>query len=279
MTETSSLNRSWLIRMVVIAIVFIGFGAWGAWDAFKAYPDRGIRHAEFLEKEYLDAADKRGKIMSASVANPALVHAQIQGQGGATDEVEAAKFRWLNALRIVGRLDESYTTIPDPAKRLSDLKATWATTKPPKPLSELDIPTQYLIMVGCTIIGLLVLATIIKASGTRYAFDSATTTLTLPGNHAVTPADVADIDKRKWHKFIVFVKTKPSHATIPDREVRIDLLRHAKVEGWVLALEAAAFPELAAAPSTDAQPAEVAPNDVGTADAQGGPNESPRTSA
>ncbi len=254
MTETSSLNRSWLIRMIVIAIVFIGFGAWGAWDAFKAYPARGVRHAEFLEKEYLDAADKRGRIMSASVPNPAMVHAQIQGQGGATDEVENARYRWLNALRVVNRLDESYTTIADPSARLTELREKWATTKPPKPLSELDIPTQYLIMVGCSVIGLLVVGVIIKASGTKYGFDPSTSTLTLPGNHTVTPADLADVDKRKWHKFIVFLKLKPSHPTRANEEIKIDLLRHAKVEGWVLAMEAAAFPELAAASrSTDAQ--------------------------
>jgi hypothetical protein len=256
MTETSSLNRSWLVRMVFIAIVFVAFGGWGAWDAFKAYPARGLKHAEFLEKEYLDAADKRGRIMTTSVTSPALVHAQIKGQGGATDEVEGAKYRWLNALRIVGKLDESHTTISDPPKRLEELRAKWTTTASPKPLSELDIPTQYLIMVGCTIIGLLIVGIIVKASGTRYTLDPASSTLTLPGNHAVTPADLADVDKRKWHKYIVFLKLKPSHATLPDKEVRIDLLRHAKVEAWVLAMEAAAFPELAAkTPSTDA-PAE-----------------------
>lgn len=253
MTETSTLNRSWLIRMVFIAVVFAAFGAWGAWDAFKAYPARGLKYAEFLEKEYLDAADKRGRIMTVSVPSPLMVYSQIQGQGGASDEVESAKFRWLNALRIVGKLDESHTTISDPPKRLEELRAKWTTTSAPKPLSELDIPTQYLIMVGCTLIAIVIVGVIFKASGTRYTFDTAANTLVLPGNHTVTPADLADVDKRKWHKFIVFLKLKPSHTTLPDKEVRVDLLRHAKVEGWILAMEAAAFPELAAkTPSTDA---------------------------
>lgn len=252
MTETSSLNRSWLFRMGFITIVFLAFGIWGAWDATTAYPARGLRHAEFLEKEYLAAADERGRILGASVPSPVVVFAEIKGRGAA-DPVEAARFQWLNALRVIGKLDAEHTTIDNPSQRLEDLKASWGTRNPPKPLSELDIPTQYLIMTACSVIGVLIVCVILKASRSRYTFDPATNTLTLPGNHSVTPADLADIDKRKWHKFIVFLKLKPSHPTLGGKEVRIDLLRHAKVEGWVLAMEAAAFPELAKpAPTTDA---------------------------
>lgn len=260
MTETSSLNRSWLFRMGFITIIFLGFGAWGAWDATTAYPARGLKYAEYLEKQYLEKADERGRLMSASVTSPMIVYAQIKGQGGVSDEVEGAKFAWLNALQLVRKLDEDHTTFTDPVKRLEELKVKWATNEAPKPLSALDIPTQYLIMVACTLIGLLMIAMILKASSTRYAFDPSTHTLTLPGNHAITPADLEDVDKRKWHKFIVFLKIKPSHSTLGGKEVRIDLLRHAKVEGWVLAMEAAAFPELAKpAPTTDEPGASIEP--------------------
>lgn len=253
MTETSTLNRAWLIRMILIIGLFLGFGAWGYWDATIAYPRRGERYAEFAEKEYLAAAEKAGTIMSASVDNPAVVHAELKG-AGPRNEVEATRLQWLNALRVVGKLEPEHTRIADPASRLEALRTEWGTKNAPKPLHDLDIPTQYVIMVGCTAVGLLMIATVVKASRARYRFDPATATLTLPGNHAIAPSDLAEVDKRKWHKYLVFLKVKPGHPSLGGKDVRIDLLRHARVEPWVLALEAAAFPETAKppAPTTDA---------------------------
>lgn len=263
MTETSSLNRSWLIRMGIIIVVFLGFGVWGWYDATIAYPERGIKAAEFMEKEYLAKADEQGRLMSASVPEPVRTHAVLRT--GATNELDAILFRWLDALSIVGRLSEEHTTFADPAKRLAELQTSWGSKKSPKPLSALDIPTQYLIMVTCTVIGLIVLGVVIKVSRLKYTFDPATNTLTLPGGHTLTPDDLAEIDKRKWHKFIVFLNFKPEHATLGSKSVKVDLLRHAKVEQWILAMEAIAFPDSAKpAPSTDAPLSEAAQADAGT---------------
>lgn len=251
MTETSTLNRSWLIRMGVIIVVFLGFGVWGWYDATIAYPARGVRAAEFMEKEYLAKADEMGRIMGASVPEPDRAWAVLKT--GQSNELEAFRFQWLNALSTVNRLSEEYTVFADPAARLDELRSSWGTKKSPKPLTPLDIPTQYLIMVACSTIGLLILGLVIKVSRVKFTFDPSTHTLTLPGNHAVTPADLAEIDKRKWHKFIVFLNFKPSHPTLAGKSIKIDLLRHAKVEQWVLAMEAIAFPEAAKpSPSTDA---------------------------
>lgn len=260
MTETSTLNNSWLIRMGIITLVFLGFGVWGWYDAMIAYPQRGQKVAEFMEKEYLAKADEQGRLVNTSVPEPASTWATLRG-GGASSELDQLKFMWLDALSIVNRLSPEYTTIADPAARLASLQAEWKSRTSPKRLTRLDIPTQYLIMVSCTTIGLLILGVILKVSKKKYTFDPATTTLTLPGNHIVTPADLAEIDKRKWHKYIVFLNIKPDHPGLGGKSIKIDLLRHAKVEQWVLAMEAVAFPEnVQPAPSTDApEPAPAEP--------------------
>lgn len=266
MTETSTLNRSWLIRMGIIIIVFLGFGAWGWYDAMIAYPARGVKAAEFKEKEYLAKADELGRIMAASVPEPERAWAVLKT--GQSSELEAIRFQWLNALSTVNRLSEEHTVFTDPAARLDELRESWGTKKSPKPLTPLDIPTQYLIMVACSAIGLLILGLVIKVSRVKFTFDPSTNTLTLPGNHAVTPDDLAEVDKRKWHKYIVFLNIKPSHPTLAGKSIKIDLLRHAKVESWILAMEAIAFPEAAKpAPATDApspQPEQEPQRDSGS---------------
>ncbi len=251
MTETSTLNRSWVIRMGIITIVFLGFGAWGWYDAMIAYPQRGLKVAEFMEKEYLAKADEQGRLVNTSVPEPASTWAMLRG-GGATNELDQLRFMWLDALSIVNRLSPEYTTIGDPAARLATLQTQWGSRTSPKRLTRLDIPTQYLIMVSCTTVGLLILLVIFKVSRSKYTFDPSTATLTMPGNNTVRPADLAEIDRRKWHKYIVFLNIKPDHAGLGGKSIKIDLLRHAKVEQWVLAMEAVAFPEnVKPAPSTD----------------------------
>ena len=55
-------------------------------------------------------------------------------------------------------------------------------------------------------------------------------------------ADVFRVDKRKWDKFIVFLRIKGSHPQLGGQEVRIDTYQHSLVEDWVLAMEEKAFP-------------------------------------
>ncbi len=68
-------------------------------------------------------------------------------------------------------------------------------------------------------------------------------TLGLPGGHSLTPADLTDVDKRKWDKFFVSLVVKPGHATLGGKEVALDLLRYEPLEDWVLEMEKAAFPD------------------------------------
>jgi hypothetical protein len=253
MTETTTLNRSWLIRMVIITAVVLGFSVWGYYDAAIVYPKRGERYAEFALKEYLTATEKAGTLQFASVSDPKMTLATLQGSGRGS-EVDVPKYQWLNALSVIGKLDATHTTFDDPSKRLETLRAEWGTSKSPKPLSNLDIPTQWLIMGVCGVIGIMLVISLVRAASLKYQFDPSSSTLTLPGNHAVTPSDLEEVDKRKWHKYLVYLKIKPGHATLGGKEIKLDLLRYARLESWVLAMEAIAFPETAkpVAPSTEA---------------------------
>ena len=56
------------------------------------------------------------------------------------------------------------------------------------------------------------------------------------------PFEPAQADKRKWDKFIVFLKVREGHDTLGGQEVRVDTYRHAHVEGWILEMERTAFP-------------------------------------
>ncbi|MBK7403406.1 MAG: hypothetical protein IPJ41_01915 [Phycisphaerales bacterium] len=68
--DRTSLARPWVIRMVVIIVVLVGFGGWGLYDATMKYPDRGRRHAEALELEYLKAAQRSGRLFEAPIFDP-----------------------------------------------------------------------------------------------------------------------------------------------------------------------------------------------------------------
>ena len=70
--------------------------------------------------------------------------------------------------------------------------------------------------------------------------------LIIRGGEVVTPSDLEDVDKRRWDKFIVFLKIKGTHPTLAGQEVKVDLYHYTPpVEDWVLAMEKSAFPERA----------------------------------
>lgn len=277
-TLQTKVSKKWLVRTIGFAIFVFIFGCWGLFDAVIAYPKRGINVAEKLELEYLRAADQNRSLDAASIADPAGELAKLRDkitQQQMTSPVEAARLQWLSALDTIGRAKPEHTTIADPRGRKSQLEEVWAKKTPSEPLAAWDLPLQW----GITFAGygatawLLLLIVMVK--GKSYTWNPSTQTLGLPGGATLTPADVEDFDKRRWDKFLIFLKIKASHAQLGGQELRLDLLRYEPLESWVLEMEKTAFPERAlqaeaeknaeaqaAAPSTaDAPPAPDAQTD------------------
>jgi len=152
-----------------------------------------------------------------------------------------ARYNWLEALKVVGQLKEEHTTIESPQRELNDLTAHWDTATKPKPLHALDLLVQWLIMGVCWIAALYMLVHMIRVRGKKYAWDADSMTMTLPGGASITPEDLEEVDKRKWDKFIVFLKIKDAHAALGGKEISVDTYQHNFVEDWILAMEEKAF--------------------------------------
>jgi hypothetical protein len=259
--QRTSLNRPWVIKMSIFLTVFLVLGVWGFWDATSVYPARGINHASYKEFQYLEAAATNHQLdRRASIADPAAELAKIRAMEPARyGPLDPTKRGWLESLEVVGRLTPEYTTIADPEARFKELKEKWLTggsgpVKAPKHLEWYDIPVQWLI----TVVGLggaIWFAMLFVGVGrVKYGWEPATQTLHLPDGNTITPADVEDFDKRKWDKYLIFLKIKPTHTTLGGRELKLDLYRHAPLETWVLDMEKTAFPERAAEESAAAAP-------------------------
>lgn len=202
-------------------------------------------------------------------------------------EMEIARERWLTALSRISRLHPAYTTFhvdPDPSafdrmaelrgigettldaaqraelealsarltrqgprERHAALNARWTTQSPPGPLQSYDIPVNKLSAVVCFGFAVYLVYLFFKVATKTYKWDPDERRLTLPDGTSMTPADLEDVDKRKWDKFIVFLKIKKDHPTLGGAEVRFDTYRHGHIEDWILEMERAAFPDRAEA--------------------------------
>jgi len=249
----SSVPRSWLIKQVIIILVLLTFGFWGLLDAFVIYPKRGREAAEFLELQYLQQATAPGTVESPSIADPAAELAKLKEANDASlSPLRRARREWLTALKNVGDLKAEHTEITSASDRMRELTAKWTAGEDgkqpsvPKPLNSYDIPVQFVIMAVGWGGGVWCLAVLMGALRNKYRWEASTQTLTLPNGTSFTPGDVEDFDKRKWDKFLVFVKFKESFTPLAGQEIKIDLLRHVPVEEWILAMEKTAFPERAA---------------------------------
>ena len=260
----SALNRPWVLKMLIFIVVVLAFGTWGLYDATVAYPARGEKYANWAKWQYLQAAafadqEEFGWFLNnASVADPVaeLEHLTSEEEQARNTEAaqnpdsrshrravaKVARLRWLEGLKLIGRLSPEHTTIESPRARLEELGAEWASATQPKPLHGLDIPMQWGIMAVCYAVGLYLIVLFLRVATKRYAWDPGEQRLTLPGGASLVPADLAEIDKRKWDKFIVFLKVREGHDTLGGQEVRVDTYRHAHVEGWILEMERTAFP-------------------------------------
>lgn len=188
-------------------------------------------------------------------------------------KMELAKLNWLDSLHKAWQLNatpkflgsigaagqtrrlyfdmakgEGYTVEPggtpstlSPQATLNELTKFWDTNNKVSPLSAYDMAFQWLIVVvgfgGAMWILLTIFRT--KAAARLITFEPETQRLTLPGNVSLVPADLKDIDKRKWNKFYCTLETdKGNH--------EVDLLRYVPLEEWVLTMEKTRFPERAA---------------------------------
>lgn len=275
MAETlkTSLNRKWLIKMIVFLIVLAAFGTWGLVDSIWIYPNRGLDDASFKQRAYLEAAERAGRLSTAAFPDPVTARATLEAKRGELEEAErkglalestaaqstpegqraAADLRglaaqradyhalqWLDALARVFHLKPEATAIADPSKTLAELRETWKTRTPPKALASYDLPLQWFF----TAIGyggaLWMLIHTLRIRGRVYAFEPDTQRLTLPGGRQLTPADIAEFDKRRWDKFYVYLQLKDGSPEIP-----LDMLPHDPLEDWILSMEDTAFPERA----------------------------------
>ncbi len=261
----TSLNSHWLMKMGIFFIVLAGLGGWGLYDATIAYPARGEADASYQLKEYLAAAKTAGRLSQTRVTDAATDLADLQKRraefasaardastgNGRIAAMERDKLDWLESLSRVWPLATAPSRISDPDKQLGELTAEWNTRPAPKPLSGLDMFFQWL-FVAIGGVGAAWVALIVLWAGTlKFRFDPATLRLTLPGagNPTIVPADIKEIDKRKWHKFFVTLNLKNG------KSVKLDLLRYTPLEEWILRMERAAFPETAGEPAPEAHPA------------------------
>lgn len=243
----TTISRNWLAKMTLFIAAFIGLGIWGFVDATIVYPNRGERYAEFMEYKYLQALNESGEVLRASVDDPAetletlgarerdivteLATLSVENVARRRYLQELARLEWLRSLAIVGQARPERTAFGDPQARLVELEAKWSTQEQPKGLSALDIPSQWLFVaigvVGAVWLGL----TVMRVTRTVFRYDEATRTLTLPSGTAFTPAEIVEIDKRKWDKFFVTVKLADNSSH------KLDLLRYQPLEAWVLEME------------------------------------------
>lgn len=266
-TETprqSTLNRPWALKMLIFVVVLLAFGTWGLYDAAVKYPANGARYAEWAEWQYLqkardaDAEEFGYFIREASVPDPRqelthLSEAETERRNREAAEspqstrrlraiAEITRRQWLSSLRMIGELRPERTTIADPRARLDELASSWSTRPQPSALHGYDIPMQWGIMIGCYALGLYLIVLFVRVVGRKYRWDPDAQRLTFPGGASIVPDNLAEIDKRKWDKFIVFLRIVPGHEKLGGREMRVDTYRHAHVEGWILEMEKTRFP-------------------------------------
>ncbi len=278
--QRTTLNRTWLIKFGLFALVCFGLGSWFLYDAMVIYPDRGRADAEFQLKEYLTRVQERGEVASdLRIAEPVARLAELQGKKdelqkassdaaglSMTNSEQAARLRpllpklaekeeldWLESLKTVGDLKPEKTTVSDWRGTLQKLKDKWSATDAPKPLASYDIPLQWALFVVCYAVLAWLVWLIFRSMTTSYTWDPQSKTLTLPGGQKVTPANFTDLDKRGWDRFYATLLTTdgPPH--------KLDLLRFTPLEEWVLELERIKFPDRAAEAKKPEEPAPVTP--------------------
>lgn len=268
-TLSTKPNRPWLLKMSAFLVVLVGFGLYGFYDATVAYPNRGIRHASFAQFQYLEEAKKEAlSDVRIAVDDPAGELKRLNAEGPETlTGSKGRKYVWLSALAVVNRLKPEFTKMPRPGhtpeeKSIDDtfknLKSDWSNTaaakNAPKALSSYDILVQWLFVAVGLGGGLVLLVHILRTLSRKYRWDPETHQLQLPDGSTLAPSDVAEFDKRKWDKFLIYLRINAGHPKHGGKELCLDLYQHDPLESWVLEMEKIAFPDQAATPG-EAPPA------------------------
>ncbi len=254
-TIWTKLNPRWLFKQAAMSLLFLGFGIWGLYDATILYPNRGIAYADYMRFDYLKQAKTKGgaEWADASVADPAAEFERLHKDFATQkDPLIRAKHDWLEALRVVHRLDSSHTQIPKPsddhdalAKRFTSAAGAAET---PKKLESYDVPVQWIIFVAGIGIGMVMLSFAGMVARHRYGWNPESKELTLPrslGGATLSLEQCEDFDRRKWDKFLMFVKVAAGHPTLAGQELKFDLLRYVPLESWIVEMEYAKFPDRA----------------------------------
>lgn len=266
MTQTTTLNRQWLIKTGIFFVVLLGFGVWGLYDATVKYPAMGRDYAEFQLWQYLSQAQSEGRLhlpglgTDDAAAEIERLRAKPAQQGSPLSALESAKLEWLRAVTLFGAglATPETTTIENAPQRLAELTATWQAKNPPKPLAAYDIPVQWVFVVVGLGGALWIGALFVRVRSARYGWDPEEKRLHLPGGATLVPTDVAEYDRRKWDKFLMFLKIHEGHAALGGREIKLDLLRYTPLEEWVVEMERTAFPERFEEKKADEEPPAVA---------------------
>jgi hypothetical protein len=247
-------NRPWAIKLLIYMVVVGAIGAWFHYDATVAYPNRGRADASYRLWTYLERARESGRLRLSELqdADPGAELARLDGrysEGQDIGDFAAAKREWYRSLSVLGKLDEATVSAQlteNPNSRLDELRNEWqgpGARPQPKPLHAYDLKIQGGIAIVCYLGVLGMLIHMGRVMMVKYEWEPAEKRLHLPGGVSITPYDLEDVDKRKWHKFIVFLKIKKGHGNLGGKELRLDLYQYAGLEEWVLEMERTAFPD------------------------------------
>ncbi|MCK4871446.1 MAG: hypothetical protein KAS72_01860 [Phycisphaerales bacterium] len=199
MTIQTTLSRGWLVRMSIVIVVGFVFAVWGVFDATVAYPRRGGEYAEHMEKVWLEVLDSGHMLTTAwqRIQDPQARLGELSGLVGTP--AEEAERDWLEALAIIGKVDDALQGETSPRERLDVLRQRLQGRQQPKKLNPWDIPSQWAIVVVGGVIGLWCSFLVFKASRLTYRFDEEEGILRI--NDLAVPLDeMTGMDKRRWQK-------------------------------------------------------------------------------
>jgi hypothetical protein len=250
-TLWTKLNPRWLVKQLAMAALFFGFGVWGFVDAKWVYPERGVKYAEYTRFKYLETIKReaaQGTVGDPSVKDPQAEYERLhKDRENLKDPIIRARHDWLEALGVVGRLTPEHTTIvsadSDHAALEKKYTSTTGVADIPKRLESYDVPVQWVICVVGVAIGTIMAGFAMIVGRRRYGYDPASKELTLPDGATLALDQCEDFDRRKWDKFLMFVKVKAGHPTLSGQELKLDLLRYQPLESWVVEMEYALFPD------------------------------------
>lgn len=269
--QTTHVRPMWLGKVLIGLLVCVGFAIWSAYDAFSLYPAKQRTYIDHTELQYLDAFSSPGAppltAGNASISDPAQTYSDLsskQRDRQPLSTLEQARLEWLDAISILHSLDQltaenqqapalntsstdlkrTLTLYNKPRSRLDELTRALQGRGKPTGLAAYDIPLQYVFLVVSTGLSLWLLYLLARVVPRKYRFDYETLTLTTPDADTITPDRIVDVDRRKWDKFLLFIRLEGEQ-----QERRFDLYRYVPLEDWLLAMEKAS-------PNVEAPPEE-----------------------